>query len=178
MLGAEPLLALLPLDVADVVRAHAPYVVRTLRHLGVNARDLDDAAQEVFLVVHRKRERWDAAQGSLRNWIYGICVHHVMHYRRAHARRPEVPTMNVAENEMAEGSVEVNRDARWLALWVLQQLDDEKRAVFVLFEIEGLSMNEVVTIVQCPLKTGYSRLHAARAIVQTAHATAKERGWL
>ena len=178
MLSAESLRTPLPLDVADVVREHAPYVVRTLRHLGVNARDLDDVAQEVFLVVHRKRDRWDAALGSLRNWIYGICVHHVMHYRRSHARRPEVPTMNVAEHEMAEGSVEVNRDARWIALWVLQQLDDEKRAVFVLFEIEGLSMSEVVTIVQCPLKTGYSRLHAARAIVQAAHATAKERGWL
>ena len=177
-MSSPTLAAPLLLDVAEIVRAHAPYVVRTLRHMGVNARDLDDVTQEVFLVVHRKRDRWDAAQGSLRNWIYGICLHHVMHYRRSHARHPEVPTPDVAVNQEAGGSLEANRDARWLALWVLQQLDDEKRAVFVLFEIEGLSMLEVVSIVQCPLKTGYSRLHAARTIVQSAHTTAKERGWL
>ena len=163
------------LDVSSLVREHAAYVMRTLRHLGVRSEDLDDVAQETFLVVHRRRNDWDPARGPVRHWIYGICVQHVRHYRRALARRREVVGEHAPPAENA--SVEAAWDARRLAEWVLGHLDEEKRAVFVLFEIEELPMNEVVDIVGCPLKTGYSRLHAAREIVARAHRTARERGW-
>lgn len=169
------------LDVDDVVRTHAPYVVRTLRHLGVSERDLDDVAQEVFLVVHRRKDTWDPARGALRTWIYGICLRHALHHRRHHARHPVDPTdpglLDTATDSASGEPVERARDARWLGRWVLEQLDDDKRAVFVLYEIEGLSMEEVTTVLGCPLKTGYSRLHAARAIVKDAYTRARARGW-
>jgi RNA polymerase sigma-70 factor, ECF subfamily len=165
------------LDVEGVVRTHAPYVVRTLRHLGVAERDLDDVAQEVFLVLHRRRQAWDPARGALRTWLYGICLRHALHHRRHRHRHPVDPTDPGQLDAARDDRTEVARDARWLARWVLEQLDDDKRAVFVLFEIEGLTMDEVVAVVGCPLKTGYSRLHAARTIVREAHQRARERGW-
>jgi RNA polymerase sigma-70 factor (ECF subfamily) len=49
---------------------------------------------------------------------------------------------------------------------VLDRLDEAQRAVFVLYEIEELSMAEIAEAVGCPLQTAYSRLHAARAQVE------------
>lgn len=163
------------IDVGDAVRAHGAYVMRVLRHLGVATADVEDVAQEVFLVLHRRAGDWSPARGSLRSWLYGICLRRAMHYRRTQARRSEV-------GEPAEGvappALDERRDARWLASWVLDHLDDDKRAVFVLFEVEGLRMKEVVAIVGCPLKTGYSRLEAARSTVRQARQEAQARGWV
>ncbi|MEC7523456.1 MAG: RNA polymerase sigma factor [Myxococcota bacterium] len=163
------------LDVAAAVREHAPYVLRSLRHLGVRTADLEDVAQEVFVVLHRRRADWAEARGSVRAWLYGICVRKAQHHRRTLARRPELA---VEVERGASDATEARLDARLLAGWVLDQLDDDKRAVFVLFEIEGLRMKEVAEILGCPLKTGYSRLEAARRTVAAAHATARARGWL
>ena len=54
-------------------REHAPYVWRVLRRLGVAEADVEDACQEVFLVVHRRAESFDGTS-SVKTWIYGICV--------------------------------------------------------------------------------------------------------
>ena len=51
---------------------------------------------------------------------------------------------------------------------LLAELDDDKRQVLVLYEIEGLTMREVAEVVGCPLQTAYSRLHAARDLLQVA----------
>ncbi len=162
-------------DVGEAVRTHGAYVMRVLRHLGVGAADVEDVAQEVFLVLHRRAADWSPDRGSLRSWLYGICLRRAMHYRRTMARRSEV---GEPEERAAPPTLDERQDARWLAGWILDHLDDDKRAVFVLFEVEGLRMKEVVSIVGCPLKTGYSRLEAARTIVQQARQQAEERGWI
>jgi RNA polymerase sigma-70 factor (ECF subfamily) len=51
---------------------------------------------------------------------------------------------------------------------LLAELDDDKRAVLVLYEIEGLTMREVAEVVGCPLQTAYSRLHAGRDLLRIA----------
>jgi RNA polymerase sigma-70 factor (ECF subfamily) len=53
---------------------------------------------------------------------------------------------------------------------VLRRLSDEKRETFILYELEELPMVEVAEVLDCPLPTAYSRLHAARAEVQAAFA--------
>ena len=58
---------------------------------------------------------------------------------------------------------------------ILDQLDDDKRAVFVLYEIEELTMKDVADAVGCPLQTAYSRLHAARRLVSEALADLERR---
>lgn len=58
--------------------------------------------------------------------------------------------------------------ARAQLLTILDRLDEDKRSVFVLYELEELGMKEVAEIVGCPLQTAYSRLHAARRVVVEA----------
>lgn len=151
-------------DLAQVFNEHAPFVWRTLRRLGLSPADADDATQEVFLVVHRKLRDFEN-RSSLRTWIYGICVR-VAFAALRRARAPHAglePSPSQAPDEHV-----AMREARALLDRALSVLDDDKRAVFVLFEIEQLPMAEVAVALECPLQTAYSRLHAARARVTEA----------
>jgi RNA polymerase sigma-70 factor, ECF subfamily len=148
-------------------RVHAPFVLRILRRLGVPRSDRDDLLQEVFFIVHRKLPEYDG-RASFRAWLYGICVRTVSTWRRsARVRRQE--SQEYGDLEERESQVAINPEhtaesrracAELEAL--LGRLDEEKRTVFVLYELEDLPMTEVAQAVGCPLQTAYSRLHAAR----------------
>jgi RNA polymerase sigma-70 factor (ECF subfamily) len=155
-----------PIAFDVVFRQYAPYVGRTLRWLGVSAANVEDVCQEVFIVVHRRLPEVDSS-GSLRAWVRQICVHAARNERRRVRRKPEhhEPPADIATPAAQHGSVELREmQARLLAM--LEQLTEDQRTVFVLYEIEQLSMAEVASAAQCPLQTAYSRLHAARARIQ------------
>jgi RNA polymerase sigma-70 factor, ECF subfamily len=156
-------------SLADVFRREAPFVWRALRRLGVREADVEDVCQEVFVVVHRKLSDFEG-RSSLRTWIYGICARTASDYRRSARVRHEVVTDTPPEttSEARQHDVLAMREARAKLDRILDQLDDDKRAVFVLYEIEELSMNEVAEALGCRLQTAYSRLHAARKIVESA----------
>jgi len=147
----------------EVFDAHAAYILRSLRHLGVAESDIEDVGQEVFVTVHRKLASFEG-RSKLRTWLYGICLRVASDYRRrAHVRRERAtadPARDVAEAEGRAPDAQVQARAELRAL--LEELDEDKRAVVVLYEIEGFSMKEVAEILDCPLQTAYSRLHAAR----------------
>lgn len=149
-----------------VFRAHAPYVWRVLRRLGVRPADVEDVCQEVFLVVHRRFATFHGGS-QLRTWIYGIAVRVASEHRRRPYRRREEPTEEVAElaeSAPQERAVDRRRALDCLDL-ALERLDQDKREVFVLFEIEEMPMAEVASLVGCPLQTAYARLYAARKII-------------
>ena len=154
-----------------VFEENAPFVGRALRYLGVADADLEDACQEVFVVVHRKLPSF-AARSAFRTWLYGICVRVAWRFRRRSSRRREAPIESAPEPVMAASQEDDlgRREARELLRALLDELDEPKRAVFVLYEIEELSMSEVAEVVGCPLQTAYSRLHAARETLSRAAA--------
>jgi RNA polymerase sigma-70 factor (ECF subfamily) len=152
-----------------VFHSCAPFVWRAARRLGVRERDLDDVCQEVFLVVHRKLGEFEG-RSSVRTWVYGICVRVASDYRkRAHVRREQVTDVipEAALDATQDEELERHRALLWLD-GVLETLDDDKRAVFVLFEIEQLPMEDVAKAVGCPSGTAYARLYAARKHVEAA----------
>lgn len=153
----------------DVYRDHAAFVWRVLRRLGLSPTDAEDVTQEVFLVVLKKLAAF-AHRSSLRTWLYGIAYRAASeHRRRAHVRS-EVPTSSPdagAADPTQPESLDRKRAREQLDA-ILAALDGDKRAVFVFYEIEELSMNEVAEIVGCPLQTAYSRLRAAREHVEAA----------
>ena len=151
-----------------IFREEAPYVGRTLRYLGIREAHLEDVCQEVFVVVHRQLARYEG--GPVRAWIRQICVYVANNHRRSLRRHPEDPMADppeVADRAPQQGELE-ERQARQQLLTALDLVPKDQRAVFVLFEIEELTMPEVAQAVGCPLQTAYSRLYAARAKVQAA----------
>jgi RNA polymerase sigma-70 factor (ECF subfamily) len=160
--------------IAEVFREHAPFVWRALRRLGVPESDVDDVCQEVFVVVHRKLADFEG-RSSLRTWIYGICARTASDYRRSGRVRREIVTDAPPEaaHDGGQHDALAMRQARAQLDRILDTLDDDKRAVFVLYEIEELSMAEVAEALGCPLQTAYSRLHAARKLVEAGVAKAR-----
>jgi RNA polymerase sigma-70 factor (ECF subfamily) len=135
---------------------------RTLRRLGVTAAQLDDAAQDVFVVAYRRLAEFDGR--SLRGWLYAIAVRVASDYRRGAARRQSLPlseSLPALAPDPARAS-ELNESVRVLHL-LLGELDEAKRTVFVLGELEELSAPEIAEVLGVNLNTVYSRLRAARA---------------
>jgi RNA polymerase sigma-70 factor, ECF subfamily len=159
-----------PVDVPDfdeLFRAQIQYVGRTLRYLGVDQAHLEDACQEVFVVVHRRLAEY-RPDASLRAWIRQICVGVARNRRRSIRRRREDPGGSPAEAVVPphqQRDLEL-RHLRDRLLAILEELPAEQRDVFVLYEVEQLTMPEVAEAVSCPLQTAYSRLNAARAKVR------------
>jgi RNA polymerase sigma-70 factor, ECF subfamily len=145
---------------------HARFIWRTARHLGVREADLEDVCQEVFLTAHRRLPGFEG-RSSVRTWLYGICLRVASDYRRrAHVRR-ELPMAEPPHRVHGAHQDEdyLRKRARERLQQILAELDEDKRTVFVLYEIEDFPMKDVAAIVGCPLQTAYSRLHAARARV-------------
>jgi RNA polymerase sigma-70 factor (ECF subfamily) len=154
-------------DVASVIREHAPFVWRALRHLGVPDRQLADSSQEVFVAVFRSLERFEH-RSSLRTWLYGICRNVALTHARSQARSRE--QLAVALPEVAAPEQQTNeltrRELQASLHEALRRLPEATRMVFVLFELECLPMPEVAVAVGCKESTAYSRLYAARENVR------------
>lgn len=161
----------------QVFDEYAAFVWRTLRHLGIRDAEIEDVCQDVFIAIHRKLEGFEG-RSSLRTWIYGICLRTASdHRRRAYVRRERpVSELPISAVEAPQHDQYERAEARRVLSELLDLLDDDKRAVFVLYELEELTMKEVAEVVGCPLQTAYSRLHAARKLVLEAAARRREEG--
>ena len=150
------------LDFRRIFDGHAQAVARTLRYLGVPDADLMDAAQEVFLVVNRRYREFEG-RSTLATWIRQICLRVASTHRRRRGRRREEVLAEVpdAGAEAAQLVDLERREERALLNRLLDVLDDDQRAVIVLYEIELLPMREVAETIGCPLQTAYSRRKAA-----------------
>lgn len=153
----------------EVYSAHSTFVFRTLRRLGVARAEVPDATQQAFLVVHRRLCSFDGSS-ALSTWLFGICLRVASDFRSKAYLRRERATAQPPEVSAPSNQGEVVQESQtraWLER-LLTELDEDKRAVFVLYELEEWSMPKVAAAVGCPLQTAYSRHRAARAIIEEA----------
>ena len=163
-----------PLVFEAIYGEHFRGVWRTLRRLGVADAQLDDAAQDVFVVVHRRLGDFDGR--SLRGWLYAIAVRVASDYRREAERRQVVPLAeSIADASPGPGRASELNEAVRLLHALLAQLDIDKRTVFVLAELEQLTVPEIAEALGANLNTIYSRQRAARAQFDTALRRHRER---
>jgi RNA polymerase sigma-70 factor (ECF subfamily) len=152
-------------DLLEVHGEHVDYVWRSLQRLGVREPDLEDALQEVFVVVHRRLHTFDPS-AQMTTWLFGIALRVAAAYhRRAHRRHERLEAEPALEQQSVADDPEqqiASRQARERVLAILDAMDLEKRVVFVMFELEELSAPEIAEQLGIPLGTVYSRLDAAR----------------
>ncbi len=153
---------------AELYDSHVRFLFRALARLGVPDAALDDAVQDVFLVVHRKGAGFEG-RSSTRTWLYGIALRVARKYRHYAARAAEheldaawiAPVSNPEQH--SQRVAEVRRvDA------ILRSLDEPMREVFVLAEIEELTAPEIAEVLEVKLNTVYSRLRLARERFEAA----------
>lgn len=147
---------------------HFEFVWRSVRRLGVPEADADDATQQVFIVAAGKLRV--IVEGSERAFLFGAALRVASHVRRAQRRRSEV-MYSAPEPEDGSPSAEelIDRQrARVLLDEVLKELPLEVRAVFVLFELEEMTLAEIAVILAIPPGTAASRLRRGRELFQSA----------
>ena len=149
----------------ELYERHFDFVWRSLRRLGVPTADLHDVAQEVFLVVHRRLGDFEG-RSKVTTWLFRIALHAARdRRRRAHVRR-EVLDADLVEARV-DPAVDASallerRDDLELFDRALAAMDLDQRAVFLLFELEGMSGPDIAETLDVPLGTAYSRLRLAR----------------
>jgi RNA polymerase sigma-70 factor (ECF subfamily) len=151
-----------PLDLREVFRMHAPYVWNTLRRLGVNGADLEDLTHDVFAEVQRRVGDFDPSR-PVKPWLFGFAFRVASQHRRQAARRREsqLDAEPIDPGAPADARMAAEEDRR-LVLEALEAIDLPRRAVFVLYEIDGVPMDEIARSLEIPVNTAYSRLRAAR----------------
>jgi RNA polymerase sigma-70 factor (ECF subfamily) len=150
---------------------HVRFVWRNLRRMGVHDSSLEDAVQDVFLVVHRRLAEFEA-RSQIRTWLFGIVLRVAqLHRRTARRRQAHLVEVNPFELDAAspvdqEGPAELiaQRQAGALLRRLLDEMDHDKRAILVMVEMEEMSVREAAEALGINLNTAYSRLHAARAL--------------
>jgi RNA polymerase sigma-70 factor (ECF subfamily) len=154
---------------AEAYRTSFAFVYRCVRRLGVPAASVDDVVQDVFVVVHRRWADFDH-RSSLRGWVYGILARVVLEHRRSTRRRARVlstadvaalPSPHSPESAGPERCF-AQRQALTQLGRLLEALDEQKREVLVLSELEQMSAPEIAQALGANLNTIYSRLASAR----------------
>ena len=137
------------------------------RRLGVSTAALDDVVQEIFMVIHAKLHTVRQPQ-SLRSWIYGVVRRTVSDHHRAQRTRDASTGAYALVTELQNyaprtpSDIKERNDQAALLYSVLDEIDWPKREVFMLVELEQMTVPEVVEALEIPLNTAYSRLRAAR----------------
>jgi len=163
-----------------IYREYFSFVWSTARHLGAGWDIVDDVVQDVFIVVHFKLGTLRQVE-SMRSWIYGIIRRTLSEYRRADRNRSNAEARLSAELktnrpvqdsplDKVEHSSEIERLQTLLA-----ELDEKKREIFVMVEVLGMTVPEVVEVIDIPLDTAYSRLRKARQAFEAALLRQEER---
>jgi len=168
-----------PPTLEEVYEQHFHFVWRSLRRLGVREADVPDAAQDVFIVVHRKLPEFEH-RAKITTWLFGIAMRVARDRRKlAHVRRSVLDDELVARHadERADVAEEAERrQAAALLEEILNGMPLEQRAVFTLFELDGQTGDDIAVLLDIPLGTVYSRLRVAREAFRRAVARFQARG--
>ena len=167
-------------EITRIYRQEVVFVWRYLQKLGVASRDLEDCVHEIFVVLFKNWKKYDATR-PIRPWLCGIASNVASDYRRRASNRRERLTGDGEDTirdaaQSATGDLEMthspgdgNPEARLeldslrhLILTALNTLSEQQRKVFVLHDIEGFSIPEIVMSLDISESTLYSQLRLGR----------------
>jgi RNA polymerase sigma-70 factor (ECF subfamily) len=149
----------------SVYRANFDAIWRTLRRMGVPDKDATDAAQEVFLIAYRRLDEFEG-RSTMKTWLFGIAFRVASNRRRAGLSQREVLGEHALAAVEPEGNLELELEQRQqlrLLERALSTLPLDQRAVFTMYEMEGLTGHEIASALELPAGTVRSRLRLARA---------------
>ncbi len=142
-------------------REHHKFVWRSLARLGVADVALADATHDVFMVVARRLSEFES-RASLKTWLFAICIRVARSRRRDFAREQRRRELYRSVHQGAHEQPHARADAARTLRDLLQVLDEDKRAVFIMAELEQMTAPEIASVLRIKTATVYSRLRLAR----------------
>lgn len=152
------------MTLAEIYAAHFDFVWRNVQRLGVPPHAVDDAVQDVFLVVHRRLSEFEG-RSSMRTWLFGILRRVARDHRPRHREQITDPArLDDLAGQVAAGQFEslAERQAADLVHAMLADLDDDKRDAFILIDMEHMSVPDAAEALHANVNTVYARIRAAR----------------
>jgi len=154
----------------DIYISHLSFVSRQLRLLRLPDEAIEDAAHDVFLVVHRRWSSFDPTRfTTVEAWLFGIVIRTALNYRRRAARRSRWHVPNegdlvsqIPSAQAGPADLFARGQASALLDRLLGTLDNDKRALIVLVDIEGMSMRDAAKLLGLNENTAHSRARTAR----------------
>jgi RNA polymerase sigma-70 factor (ECF subfamily) len=161
--GCTPAAHATRLSFEQVYQEHYRFVWRSLRAFGLPLVAVEDAVQDVFVVVHRRLAEFEG-RSSVRTWLFRIARWIVTHERRRARSKPAHEPIDEEVGDAAPGPFEIAARSEGLRALesVLLRMDEEKRLVFVLMDVEEMKAHEVAELFEINVNTVYSRLRLAR----------------
>jgi len=155
-----------------VYQEYFDFVWTSARRLGIQPSGMDDLIQEVFLVIHSKLHTVEK-RSSLRSWIYSVVRRTASNHRRARRAHADASSGPPGDGEALSREPtpleNTERNAGFqLLMSLLEQLEEPKREIFSLVDVEDLSVPEAAELLGIPLNTAYSRLRVARQNFEVA----------
>ena len=169
----EPVAA--PLAFDEVYARYAPFVWRLLRGLG--APSVEDAAQDVFVVVHRRLAELEK-EHAVKAWLAQIARRVAHDHRRTRTRKGGLEPLPEAVRDGRASPAEraEHREALWIVQGILDGLSDEHRAVIVMSDIAEMTAPEIAQALGLNLSTVYTRLRRGREAFNAAVASSERGG--
>lgn len=155
--------------------SHLPFVWRNLRRLGVPESLVEDAAQDVFLVVHRRFDSWQAERSTIESWLFGIVLRVAHDHRRAQKRRLAwlLPAHGRGVKDSpspADGPDEhlARREAAALFEQALATLAADQRPLLLMIDVEQMTVPQAASALGINVNTAYWRLRKVRMAFRRA----------
>jgi RNA polymerase sigma-70 factor, ECF subfamily len=164
--------------VAELYEEHFDLVWRSLRRLGVEPSQLEDAVQDVFVVVQRRLDEFEHRSSS-QTWLFGIALRVAKAYRRRAKKRGL--ELTPLEDELQDirarpDQAALDAEAAAIVQHVLNGMDESRRAIFVLAEFEDFTAQEIAQTLDVGVNTVYSRLRLAKRDVEAGLRRLRARG--
>jgi RNA polymerase sigma-70 factor (ECF subfamily) len=170
---------------AELYETYFSFAWRSARRLGTPQASIDDVVQEIFVVIHRRLPSFEA-RSSVKTWVFGIVLNVVRsHRRRLREKHPYAlqassgpDPESLSDRSPGPHECATRAEAARLVERLLDALDEDKREVFALAELEQMSAPEIAGALELPVNTVYSRLRLARQEFAAAAARYRARdGW-
>ena len=151
----------------DAFQRELDYLYRTLRRLGTGPSEVEDLAQEVFIALRGSWPAYDPDR-PLRPYLFGIAFRIAATHNRKRKRELVIEAIDLPDNGPSPDDALASKEARALILAALERIPLPRRAVLVMHDIDGVSVDETAATLSIPRFTVYSRLRKARRELETA----------
>lgn len=174
-----------PMDYVRLVRSSAPalqmsegtcleafkrdldYLFETLRRLGAGPGEIEDLAQEVFVVLHRNWPTLDTTR-PVRPYLFGVAFRVVSAHRRRRSREIPHPALDTEDGTASAEELLQNKESMVLLMAALERLPLRRRAVIVMHDLDGVAINDIARRLSISRFGAYARLRKARGEMAAA----------
>jgi RNA polymerase sigma-70 factor (ECF subfamily) len=158
-----PLASAAELTLHQLHRQYFDFTWRSLRHLGVPVDNIDDAAQDVWLAVHRQLDGFEG-RSTARTWLFGIVLNTARNFRRSLRRHP--PPVALSEDMLDLGfcpaSTHESNEALALVQRFVKDLDEPSQILFTVYFLEDVTAAEAAEVLSVEVSLLYERARRLR----------------